>query len=196
MGLAAQQRLLAALYTKGSARRAFFASREPFARSFGLEDADRPFWEGLDADQVGRFARSLIAKRFGEVARLIPGTIALLGGQPARRAFGDYAEEVATEGHRRHLADALGFLDRLEGPGAIPDGAPAWLRDVIRLERLRLRAAPPGWRLVGALLGHDLRGWSPPEAPPRCRVLVLGVRPGRRPFRGTWLRLGRARSVS
>jgi hypothetical protein len=196
MGLAAQQRLLAALYTKGSARRAFSADREAVARSFGLEESDRPFWEALDPAQVGRFARSLIAKRFGEAARLIPGTVTLLGEQAARRAFGAYAEEAATEGHRRHLADALGFLDWLRREGGSLADAPAWFRDVIRLERLRLRVAPPGWRFAAARLGYDLRGWSPPGPPPRCRTLILGVRPGRRPFRAVWLRLGRARRVS
>lgn len=186
MGLAEFQRLLAALYTKGSVRRAFFADREAVARGFGLVEADRAHWEALEPGQVGNFARSLIAKRFAEAVKLLPLTIPLLGEPACRAAFGAYAEDSPTEGHRRHLRDALGFLRWLERDGRLPEDAPPWSRDVLGLERLRLGISAPGWRFIALRLRHDLRGWSPPQVPPRRTTLVAGIRLGRRPPRAFW----------
>jgi hypothetical protein len=66
----------------------------------------------LDPAQLEAQARTLLRKRFHEVRKLVPQTIANLGPQAACR-FEEFAHGFWPTGHRRHLQDALRFCEAL-----------------------------------------------------------------------------------
>lgn len=78
--------------------------RDPAATAREL-DADL---SGIDPVELECQAATLVDKRFHEVAKLLPRTIALLGADAAR-VFGAHAGLFWPEGHRRHAEDAVAF---------------------------------------------------------------------------------------
>jgi len=77
-------------------------------------DADPEALRALDAGELERQADTLVDKRFHEVEKLLPATIAGLG-DAAARVFGEHAARSWPEGHRRHAEDAAAFGAFLEG---------------------------------------------------------------------------------
>ena len=74
---------------------------------------------GLDRHGLEIQAEALIAKRYHEVATMLPETIARQG-EAAREKFFEFAQSTWPAGHRRHLEDAVAFCRHLElqdGPG-------------------------------------------------------------------------------
>jgi len=78
--------------------------RDPAAVARALE-ADVA---SLDPDELEHQAETLLEKRFHEAAKLLPRTMAALGGR-AERLFRDHAARYWPEGHRRHADDAIAF---------------------------------------------------------------------------------------
>jgi len=76
-------------------------------------DADPAVLASLDPVELEHQAETLVEKRFHEVTRLLPRTIAMLGVDAAA-IFRDHAARFWPEGHRRHADDALTFGRRLE----------------------------------------------------------------------------------
>ena len=70
----------------------------------------------LNPEDLELQARTLVDKRFHEVAKLLPATLHTLGGE-AGRIFGEHAAVYWPEGHRRHERDAEAFLVFLEARG-------------------------------------------------------------------------------
>jgi hypothetical protein len=89
--------------------------RDPEAAST-LLDIDVATLRGLDPDGLEQQAQGLIDKRFHEVAKRIPRTVAGLGARSAG-TFRDYAAGAWPEGHDRHLKDAAAFGTFLERRG-------------------------------------------------------------------------------
>ena len=83
--------------------------RDPEATA-RLLDADL---SGLDPAELEHQAETLVVKRFSEVSKILPCTIALLGGD-AERVFRAHAALFWPEGHRRHAEDAAAFGRFLE----------------------------------------------------------------------------------
>ena len=78
--------------------------RDPEAAARGL-DVDPA---AIDVDGLEHQAETLVEKRFHEVAKLLPRTMAALGGDAAR-LFREHAARFWHEGHRRHGEDASAF---------------------------------------------------------------------------------------
>jgi hypothetical protein len=89
--------------------------RDPGAVARAL-DADAAALHEIEIDDLERQAETLLDKRFHEVAKLLPLTVAGLGAA-APEVFREHALGHWPEGHRRHAADASAFGRFLEGRG-------------------------------------------------------------------------------
>ena len=99
---------LAQLLSSRGLREEFRADRRATAHRIGIREDLVTALCAIDADGIDAQAETLTKKRFGEVCRLVPQTIAW-GGEDARTLFWDYAETYWPGGHRRHLDDAVAF---------------------------------------------------------------------------------------
>jgi hypothetical protein len=123
--------------------------RDPAATARIL-DADL---EGLDPDELDQQAAALVDKRFNEAAKILPRTMALLGGD-AEALFREHAAGFWPEGHRRHPEDAAAFGRFLEARG-LPRS---------RSELHRLRFAMGGGRAAFRLVPDAWVGGRPRRA--------------------------------
>jgi hypothetical protein len=89
--------------------------RDPEAAST-LLDINVATLRELDLEGLEAQAQGLIDKRFHEVAKRLPRTLAGLGARTAG-TFREYATGVWPEGHDRHLQDAAAFGDFLKRRG-------------------------------------------------------------------------------
>ncbi len=183
MGLAETQRLLAHLYTENSLCERFFTDPEAVGLEWGLAPDDIAQVVHLSQPQVTYFARSLISKRRGEVAKLLPRTCAALGAQFIP-LFGRYAETFVPSGVKKHRQDALMFGRFLEARKTDDMSCPPWLRDLIRYEIGWLSASALHTGLMVRLLRYAVHDMSdPPTARPSLACWVrLGVRGSVRHF--------------
>jgi hypothetical protein len=94
-------------------RERFVRSPQQLADELDLIGQARTLFLAIDAHELSRQAVTLIDKRYHEVCDLLPGTIAGLYNH-ARPAFGQYAETIWPDGHRRHHLDAVAFCRWLE----------------------------------------------------------------------------------
>jgi hypothetical protein len=115
--------------------------RDPAATARRL-DADL---SAIDPDELERQAETLVDKRFHEVAKLLPRTIALQGGDAAR-IFAAHASLFWPEGHRRHADDAVAFV-RFLRERDFPWVRAEYTRLVfaMRGSRLSFRLVPDAW---------------------------------------------------
>ncbi len=99
---------LAPLLSDQRLRDLFVRNADEATRQLGLVGADAAAFRVLPARQVNVQAQALITKRFREVQKLLPRTIARMG-TAARTRFAEYASAYWPHGHRRHLEDAYQF---------------------------------------------------------------------------------------
>lgn len=132
--------ILARLLTNRSLREAFFDAPETVAAQLTDQDDVRAFLVQLDRESVKAQAESLISKRQGEVATLIPTTWRYLGATAVQH-FAHYTNRSEwPRGYRRHLLDALAFCDYLKQrnlPG-LPSDERRWLRFQVAKSRCRV----------------------------------------------------------
>lgn len=195
MGLEAQQRLLSRLYVDAALRARFRDDARGLAVAEGLapEEAARLADPAL-VDQVEGFARSLVAKRAGEVADLLPLTRRALGAK-YRSAFAAFAAGFVPRGVKKHRDDALAFAVHLATPPA-ELGAPPWLPDLARWEAAWLEAADPARWWVVRFFRRPMRALAlaveegeDPGVLPRGWAILLSWRAGPR-SRGRVVTLG------
>ena len=168
MGLEEVQRGLASLLTNERLREQFAADPRSVARTLNLSAEDAVELEALASGEVERFARSLCAKRWNEIQKLLPVSTqsAQMAGFGLRRLFLRFAQSYTPHGGKRHAQDALAFADwaaqqqalfqnntqnagskRADSPDA---AAAAWLPDLLRYEAawLEMQMQPNRrWRL-------------------------------------------------
>lgn len=99
---------LAHLLSDQVLRERFIAEPRHVAMKLGLQGRDLEVVCKLDALDLERQATTLLKKRWHEVSKLIPRTIA--GLEDGYSVFKYYAREHWPEGHRKHVEDAAGFL--------------------------------------------------------------------------------------
>jgi hypothetical protein len=118
--------------------------RDPDAVARAL-DADAGALRDLELAALEQQAETLIDKRFHEVAKLLPLTMARLGGE-ARAAFEEHAARHWPEGHRRHADDAAAF-GRFLGERKLPSSASELNRLCFAMGtgRLSLRFVADAW---------------------------------------------------
>lgn len=83
----------------------FLADREGFMKRHGPSAGSLA---EMGADQLRFFANSLVLKRANEVKKLLPMTVAALGGAFFER-FARFAGATLPSGHKKHAADAMAF---------------------------------------------------------------------------------------
>lgn len=118
--------------------------RDPAAAARTL-DADPAALAELDPDGLEHQAETLVEKRFHEVGKLLPRTVAMLGGA-AGAVFRQHAASFWPEGHRRHAEDAAAFGKWLEARG-LPRSESELnrLRFAMGGGRLSLRVVADAW---------------------------------------------------
>lgn len=99
---------LGRLLSDSALRRQF--QRDPLeaARKLALRPADLAAFVALEAGGLERQAQCLLNKRFHEIGKLMPETMARLGPS-ARTLFSAYAPGHWPAGHTRHVEDAIEF---------------------------------------------------------------------------------------
>jgi hypothetical protein len=117
MALADVQRALALLYTDRAARERFWADPEAAGVEWGLTSDDIAQLAALSRPEVDQYAHGLMAKRRGEVAKLLPRTRAALGLQ-FRAFFTEYAAGFTPSGPGKHREDAVRFAAWLDDRNA------------------------------------------------------------------------------
>jgi hypothetical protein len=140
MPLAAQQQLLARLYTEAGLRRQFFNQPEEVATAFGLSDCQVREFTRLSPTQVQSFARSLQRKRLNDLAKLLPATCRLLESR-LDTLFLRFAECQATQASTKmeEAAEFARFLrQHADAEGLVVHRAAA---EMACYEAIRLGAA-------------------------------------------------------
>lgn len=132
--------ILARLLTDQTLREAFLDAPEAVAAQLTNQDDVRAFLLQLDRESVKAQAESLISKRQGEVATLIPATWQSLGATAVQH-FAHYANRSEwPRGYRRHLLDATAFCDYLKrmNLSGLPTDERRWLRFQVAKSRCRV----------------------------------------------------------
>ncbi len=133
---------LGTLLSDAALRAEFRRDPAACAERLDLCREDRHAFQSLAPEELEVQGVALVHKRRREVARLAPETFARLG--PAAEAlFDEHATRRWPTGHKRHVEDALAFLEHLEASGD---------RRACRWERNRLRFALSSQRLAFHLL--------------------------------------------
>lgn len=143
MDLAKTQMLLARLYTDTNLRNLFFVDSQAAGEKFGLERDEAREITKLSARQVSFFADSLIRKRFGEVAKLLPLTRSALGGM-FETLFRSYAQTNRLKMIKPYQKDAIGFCAFLEVAAKTELAKVSWGMDALRFETAHVKAVVLG----------------------------------------------------
>lgn len=144
--LSAFQDAFVALAADAKLRRAFAADPAAALEPFALEPRERAALVAIPGQLLDRYAASLIAKRWGEVARVVPLTLrispklgaryrAWLAGDPARAL-----DTVLSPG----VAEALRALAALRRALADDPGEAVYSPDLLAFEVLRRAATGDG----------------------------------------------------
>ncbi len=107
---------LARLLSDARLRREYTLDATALAHRLDVDASHLEGFLGLDRDGLEIQAETLVAKRFHEVASMLPETIARYG-EAARQKFFDFADSTWPTGHRRHLEDAVAFCRYLKRQG-------------------------------------------------------------------------------
>lgn len=110
------QDLLARLCSDIGFRAEFLADRSAVLSRFALSDSVQRALEQIDAIQLEEQAKTLIDKRWHEVRRLLPRTMAT-ATDDIREYFEFHANRFWPVGHHRHLVDAWRFAEFLSKNG-------------------------------------------------------------------------------
>ena len=123
---------IAKLLSSASLRAEYSESPILVAQKIGLHSNHFPMFAALDTQQIEQQSKTLLDKRWHEVQKLIPRTVAELADE-ATELFMYYANQEWPEGHRRHQLDAFHFLKFLSANQILkPCGM-----EVQRLARMR-----------------------------------------------------------
>ena len=139
MELVSIQALLARLYTDQAFREQFLNAPELTARPYQIGKNDLEKLIQLANGPALQFSRTLIRKRFGQVAAFLPATRRVLGAQ-MWEAFLSFAGNYNPKGVGRHLFDAIEFSVFLTKVFKNRINAPDWWPLITKYERTGLKA--------------------------------------------------------
>jgi hypothetical protein len=171
MGLAEYQAALARAYTDADFRALLQTHPAEAQRISGLSDDDIARLLAIAPAQLDFFAASLVSKRRGEVAKLLPLTVRALGPR-FRDVFGEFSSTTLPSGIRKHLLDATAFAEYVvtnvvEPPYAV---------DIARYEAAWIAIRNRSAGIIVRLLRY-----SPAD-------LINGKRPAKRRIVAVWLK--------
>lgn len=119
----------------------FIEDRESVIAELGITKDQSAFFLNLKDTQLKTQADSLVRKRWGEVAELIPNTWVRLGKKAILR-FNQYADEAEwPDGHRRHFLDADQFCEflRRQAPAGYLKSEHHWIKFLCHPKRISVR---------------------------------------------------------
>jgi hypothetical protein len=144
--IAALHDAFVALATDAALRRRFAADPDAALARFALGPAERAALCGIEPTALDRYARSLVAKRWGEVARVVPLALRVAPSLPDRYhtwALGHpapVAETVLSPG----IAEALRALPALHAELAPDEREAPYAADLYAFEVLRAASRGDG----------------------------------------------------
>lgn len=152
MGLAEFQTALARLYTDQSFRVLLRNDERAFAAGARLTPGEVAQLHTV-AGEIEEFARSLIAKRLGEVRKRLPLSSGMVPAKDFSSVFQRYAETDSANGCSKtgtdiHREDAIRFVAFVERSGLQWPSAPAWVTDLLRYESAWLQMVDPGRKFL------------------------------------------------
>ena len=154
----------------------FMENRESVIEELAITQDQSAFFLNLDGEQLKTQADSLVHKRRGEVAELIPNTWHRLG-EKAIYSFNQYvAESKWPDGHRRHFLDASQFCEflRLQASPSYLNSEHHWIKFLCHPKRISVRFVSDfivrGKKRFAIQCCYRYRGR------PRSKVFYLGVR--------------------
>ncbi len=197
MGLRDVQHGLARLLTDDGLRERFAVDPQGVAQTLNLDAADAAQLSLLASAEVERFARSLRAKRWNEIQKLLPVSTqaAQNFGFPLRRLFFDFAQTYAPQGGKRHTQDALAFADwtARQSSGTPQDFIPTnavWLSDLLRYEAAWLEMhLLPSRRWMLRRFAYPIPQWIRAQTLAAAEGKVTDSSPSMRTTLSIWLRL-------
>ncbi len=138
MSLKTVQKVLARIYTDSKLRDNFLTNPDVVGASLSLNCQEILQLSQLSSKQVNLFANSLKHKRLGEIRKLLPLTNKILGKE-LDRLFFKYSETYLPTGIKKHLLDAIALTEFIEQQITTNNIQPAWILDVLRYEKIRLK---------------------------------------------------------
>lgn len=186
MELAAQQAVLARLYTDSDFRRRFYEDPVSASTAAGLSPETATHLARLSEHEVHEFIKSLRRQRLHEVSTLLPLSAQVLGNQ-FTNAFKEYLISSAAEPPLHAWQDALAFAGHLLAPAAAQPSPPGLAIELLRYEAAGIRAEWTDTRFQCLCFRHPVprvaRRVRRPEAFPTKLPPVPGI--------AVWWRLGR-----
>lgn len=197
MGLRDVQHGLARLLTDDGLRERFGVDPQGVAQTLNLDAADAVQLSLLASAEVERFARSLRAKRWNEIQKLLPVSTqaAQNVGFPLRRLFFDFAQTYAPQGGKRHAQDALAFAAWTARQPSETFSIPtspnaAWLVDLLRYEASWLEMQlMPSRRWMLRRFAYSVPQWVRARTFYAAEYAVADSSPSLRTTLSVWLRL-------
>lgn len=138
MSLSTVQQVLARIYTDSKLRDDFLTNPDVVGVSLGLNCQEISQLSKLSTQQVNLFANSLKHKRLGEIRKLLPLTNKALG-KDFQRLFFEYCETYLPTGSKKHLLDAITFIQFLLQRLTTDNTQAVWVLDLLRYEKIRLK---------------------------------------------------------
>ena len=137
MDLIQSQQLLAQLFTDAEFRERLIENPTSVSKRYQMDSADVRWLQQFAGGEGKQFAWTLIRKRLGVVATLLPQTQRVMGKRFGK-SFHEFAADRDTYGINRHLTDAVDFARWLMD-GQLAE-MPNWLPILIRYELTWLEA--------------------------------------------------------
>ena len=151
MSLATLQQALAQIYTDSQLREDFLTNPDVVGKSLNLNCSEIQQLSKISASEVNFYANSLKYKRLGEVRKLLPLTVKLLG-KDFNRLFFSYAETYLPYGTKKHLKDAIAFTQFL----LKREFEVGWHQDIISYESFHLQRLNTQKKFVFASFNHSI----------------------------------------
>jgi hypothetical protein len=178
--LAAFQEAFVSLAADACLRRRFAAEPEAALQAFELAEPERAALRAIGLERLERFARALVSKRWGELARIVPLTLRVSPSLPRRyRAWALEQPALAVDGVLSPgVAEGLRALPALHASLVSDEREASYAADLLAFELLaaasRGDAEPRGLnsRFALAAIAADVRrGLLPVDPEPRATEL-------------------------
>ena len=113
MSLQAQQTFLARLFIDERLRQSFLQDPDNIGSENGLDKTDIAQLKDILPHELDMFSNSLFYKRASEVEKILPLTCGVLGSD-FRKSFREFSLTFATKSIKKHLEDAVQFVNYLQ----------------------------------------------------------------------------------
>ena len=134
MSLITVQQALARIYTDSKLRDEFLTNPDVVGRTLKLNCVEIQQLSNLSSQEVNMYASSLKYKRLGEIRKLLPLTVKVLGNK-LNELFFQYAETYLPSKQNKHLQDAMQLCRFILNTNIQPE----WTLDIVNYEYMQLQ---------------------------------------------------------